>query len=65
MKFTILRVFMSINFFQKLQEPDPKISDSITLIIKLITHRGTQTIIQCNPDMKKDDFVDTIVKTKV
>ena len=43
---------------------EPKISDSETVVLKAITHRGTQTEIHCNPDLTKEEFIDMIVNSK-
>lgn len=42
-----------------------EISKSITVILKAITHRGTQTIIQCKPNESKENFINMIFNTEI
>nr|XP_034192435.1 uncharacterized protein LOC117609829 [Osmia lignaria] len=42
-----------------------EISKSVTVILKAVTHRGTQTTIQCYPDQSKETFIDMIINTKI
>lgn len=44
---------------------DPEISKSITVILKAITHRGTQTIIHCKPNESKENFINMIINTEI
>lgn len=42
-----------------------EISKSITVILKAVTHRGTQTMIRCDPNKSEEDFIDMIINMKI
>lgn len=61
----------SLTLMQKLLDEEDiddigsEISKTVTVILKAITHRGTQTFIQCDPYMSKEEFINMMIHMKL